>query len=91
MTKFVVRADTPYQCLTAGFDALKKRRGEMKTITTRAGEKLQRKCALVEVQSYSEVTGYEDIGEYWADQVTGTLYRTADGSCTSSDQVTMTV
>jgi hypothetical protein len=84
---FVVIEGQPL-CITRGFDKLAKRAGRvMKQVKTPV-EILDRPMKLVSVSKYyPRLQRYEDIGEFWADTATGTLYNRFDGKCLSSDML----
>ena len=93
-----MRSKTPYIvikghpcCLTRGFDTLRgKKDVHTKTVKTSAGEMMERKMKIVFVQEYDPVeNSYTDLGDFWADIATGTLYRQFDGICMSSTMIWM--
>lgn len=89
-TPFIVIKGNPC-CLSRGFDSLRGKKGvEIKTVQTSAGEKMERKMKIVFVQEYDPIEReYVDLGEFWADVGTGTLYRPFDGVCMSSTLIWM--
>lgn len=93
-----VTAKTPYVtikgnpcCITRGFDKLKSKKGiEIKNVQTRAGEIMERPMKMVFVQEYDPVEReYKDLGDFWADVDTGSLYNPFDGVCQSSTMIWM--
>ena len=89
-TPFIVIKGNPC-CLSRGFDSLRGKKGvEVKTVQTSAGEMMERPMKLVSVQEYDPVDRiYKDLGEFWSDVATGTLYRPFDGACMSSTLIWM--
>lgn len=89
-TPFVVVKGFPC-CLSRGFDSLRGKKGlEIKKVQTLAGEVMERKMKMVFVQEYDPVErDYIDLGEFWADVTTGSLYRPFDGICMSSTMIWM--
>lgn len=78
--------------MNRGFDSLKKNKKEIQVnvVETLAGEKIQRPMKKVFVQEYDPVERqYEDLGDFWADIDTGTLYNPFDGKCQSSTLIWM--
>lgn len=77
-------------CLSVNFHLLKQ--GAVhKTVETIEGRK-ERKFKLIDVQEYDPIRNtYEDIGQYWADSVTGTLYKPSTGECLTSFQIRLIV
>lgn len=93
-----VSAKTPFVtikghpcCITRGFDSLRGKKGvEEKLVQTLAGEQMVRRMKMVFVQEYDPVEReYLDLGDFWADVVTGSLYRPFDGVCMSSTMIWM--
>lgn len=77
-------------CLSVNFHLLKEGAVRKKVKTIEGC--LERRFKLIEVHEYDPIRNiYEGIGEYWADSVTGTLYRPHDGTCLSSYQLRMIV
>ena len=77
-------------CITRGFDKLAKKAGKVWRKVRTPVEDLIRPVKLVTVVKYYPVLQrYEDVGEYWADTVTGTLYDPFDGKCMSSSMLEM--
>ena len=75
-------------CLSANFHLLKEG-AVTKTVETVEGRK-ERKFKLIDVQQYDPIRNiYEDIGQYWADSVTGSLYKPSTGECLTSTQIKM--
>lgn len=94
---FKVVAGSPYvvihgqhMCITRGFDKLAKRAGKVWRKVRTPVEEMVRPMKLVSVvKYYPALQRYEDIGEFWADTDTGTLYNVFDGKCMSSDMLSM--
>lgn len=86
-TPFIVIKGT-HRCLARGMDSLRGKKGvEIKNVYT-PFETMQRKMKIVFVQEYDPVTRhYEDLGDFWADVVTGSLYDQFSGDCLSSDMM----
>ena len=86
---YVVIKGHPF-CLSRGLEFLKEDTVYrfIKTIEyTKA-----RKFKLVKVYEYDEpFREYNDMGNYWADIVTGTLYNPKTGECMSSTQIQMVI
>ena len=79
-----------HMCLTRGFDKLDKKAGRVWKTVKSPVETFVRPMKLVSIAMYYPVLErYEDVGEYWADVKTGTLYRPFDGKCMSSDMLEM--
>lgn len=89
-TPFVVIKGSP-KCLTRGFDSLRGKKGtEVRKIQTRANEIMEKNFKMVFVQEYDPVTrDYEDLGDFWVDITTGTLYDPCNGVCQSSTMIWM--
>jgi hypothetical protein len=80
------------KCLTNNFLALKKNAVTMKVKTIEYAKGKNRKFKLVNVEEFDPVTNtYSDLGQLWADSVTGTLYDPKTGKCQSSDQISLIV
>lgn len=86
-TPFIVEKGT-HLCLTRGIDSLRgKKDVVIKTVATPV-ETMKRKMKLVFVQKHDKSDNtYEDLGDFWADVVTGTLYNQFTGECLSSDMM----
>lgn len=83
-TPYVVEHGTPL-CLTRGFDTLRKKGGIVTRRVSTSYEILERPMKMVYVEIYyPNISRYEEMGEYWADIDTGTLYDPFDGKCLSS-------
>lgn len=77
-------------CLSANIHLLKDG-SVLKTIETIEGRK-ERRFKLIDVEQYDPIRNiYEDIGQYWADAVTGSLYKPSTGECLTSTQIKMIV
>lgn len=78
-------------CLTRGFDSLRKQKHKIiKRRVDTSFEVLERPMKMVDVEIFYPVLNrYEDMGEYWADVDTGTLYDPFDGKCMSSTSMTL--
>jgi hypothetical protein len=78
-------------CLTRGFDSLRKQKHKIiKRRVHTSFEVLERPMKMVDVEMYYPVLNrYEDMGEYWADVDTGTLYDPFDGKCMSSTWISL--
>ena len=75
-------------CLTRGFDNLRKKAGVVKRRVDTSYEILVRPMKMVYVEKYHpNLERYEELGDYWADIHTGTLYDPFDGACLSSTQM----
>lgn len=87
VTKHLVIKGEP-ACLSVNFHLLKE--GAVpKTVETIEGRK-ERKFKLIDVQQYDPIRNiYEDIGQFWADSVTGSLYKPDTGECLTSYQIKM--
>ena len=84
----VIKGDA--QCLSRGFEYLKKDTVPM-TIKTIEYEK-QRQFKLVDVIEFDPVYEcYEEMGQFYADSITGTLYDPKTGECLSSTQIKLLV
>lgn len=79
-------------CLTRGFDKLAKKAGKVWRKVRTPVEELDRPMKLVSVVRYYPVLQrYEDLGEYWADMQTGTLYDQFSGNCMSSSMLNLVI
>ena len=78
-------------CLTRGFDSLRKQKHKIiKLRVNTSYEILERPMKMVDVEIfYPNLNRYEDMGEYWADVDTGTLYDPFNGKCLSSSYMTL--
>ena len=76
-------------CLTRGFDSLRKKRSAIVKRRVSTGfEMLERPMKMIEVEIFYPVLNrYEEMGEYWADVDTGTLYNPYNGDCLSSSNM----
>lgn len=89
---FVVIHGQPL-CLTRGFDKLEKPRSaiHMKLVRTPVEEMTRPMRKIFVIKYYPVINRYEDMGEYWADVKTGSLYDEFDGRCLSSDMLKMVI
>ncbi len=88
MTHLIIKGEPA--CLAVNFHLLKDG-AVLKTVKTIEGRQ-QRKFKLIDVQEYDPIRNtYEDIGQFWADSVTGSLYKTDTGQCLTSYQIRMIV
>lgn len=88
-SKFVVVKGQPL-CLTRGFEYLKK--GAIPKKIQTIDYTKTRMFKLVDVDEYDEPFRlYTNMGRFWADAVTGTLYDPKTGECLSSDQIKLLV
>ena len=91
MSDYVVVKGQP-KCISKGFDRLKKNAISMKVRTVEYEKGKKRKFNLVDVQEYDPVSEtYSELGKFWADVVTGTLYDPKTGECQSSTQISLIV
>jgi len=77
-------------CLATNFHLLK--HGCVpKMVRTIEGE-MERKFKLITLHEYDPIYNiYEDVGQVWADTVTGSLYKPDTGECLTSYQIKMIV
>lgn len=89
-TPFITIKGNPV-CLTRGFDKLRGKKGLVKKkVQTLAGEIMERPMKIVFVQEYDPVEReYKDLGDFWVDIDTGSLYSQFDGVCQSSTLIWM--
>ena len=77
-------------CLSVNFHLLKEGAVRKKVKTIEGC--LERRFKLIDVHEYDPIHNvYTEVGQHWADSVTGTLYKPETGECLTSYQMRMIV
>lgn len=95
-SEFLVMKGEPH-CLSRGFEKLRNlSKGKIVQMSIQTAEyEKKRKFKLIEVDEYDmnqpSHLAYKNLGKFWADVVTGTLYHPVTGECQSSSQIKLIV